>query len=261
MCSVGCAAKNSKQREEMAAPRAQTIESDVSKSLDNWITAATSYMDAQSFEFKSFQRSVDKLNNADAYAASLLRATVFQFAGDIENATYWINNMRALSRDTAAPSRLEAVIFSNLGYFSQASKSLKTLDATDQVRSANMLYLSACYPELVALRREHSEADGGLEQVADLAEECQMTLDQLKIRPDVVREMLDLAGEVLRKHRLFFIGQVPVVHALGDCFLYELKIDVEPAAATDMTDEVIAMMVERDLDVPGLSFSFVGTKH
>ena len=88
-----------------------------------------------------------------------------------------------------------------------------------------------------------------------------MTLEQLNISPDVLQRVLALAGQVLRKHQMFFVGEAPFVHAVDDCFLYELEVDVAPAAATRMTDEVIAMMVERDLDVPGLAFSFIGTKH
>jgi len=244
----------------MAAPKALTIESEVVKSLDAWIGAAASYLDERSFLFKSFMNALEKLAQADALAASIHKAYAVHFTGNLEGSLYWIENAKKLSRDQTDATRLSAVVHSNLGYFSQAVAPLRALTEPERVRSVNMLFLTACYPELIALRDAQHASDQSRE-IAGHAERCQMTLERLSIRPEVVRQVLDLAGEVLRRHRMFFAGQLPIVHTADDCFLYELQIDVEPEAATRMTDEVIAMMVEQDLDAPGLAFSFVGTRH
>lgn len=75
-----------------------------------------------------------------------------------------------------------------------------------------------------------------------------------------LQAILDVAGEVLREHSLFWLGSDPHLGASDDALLYQFCIAVDPQTASALTDEVLDRVISRDLDRPGLLFSFLGTQ-
>lgn len=244
----------------MPAAQKATIAADINDEIKRWLFSASSYMDASSFQFKSWARAVEKLFSVDAVNGSAIRSMLFHCAGDKESALYWSENVRKLGSPDQA-DYLEGVLLSNLGYFSQATERLFRLDAPGRVKAATMLIIGGAFDEYVEALKKVDTTDPELHRVANVAARCAMTLKALNITQEHLRKVIDLAGAVLREHSLFFQEELPVVRALDDCFLYQLKIDVEPSEAALMTREVVARMVADDLDLPGLSFAFLGTRH
>lgn len=246
----------------MPAPQRATIESSVHDELNRWISTATTFMDEDSLRFKSFLRTINQLSRADATAAALHRAFVHHCAGDIDESLHWIKNFRHLAPgDQGNASRLEALVLSNLWYFSRASAALVGGSLQTRASVVSILFLVAEWDRLVAWSRELPEDElPELHKAASVASECLMTIEHLHITQDQIRSVLDLAGEVARENRLFFLGEVPHVRALGDCMLYQLEVDVEPRVAAKMTDRVIDMMIEKDLSFPGFAFAFIGNR-
>ena len=76
-----------------------------------------------------------------------------------------------------------------------------------------------------------------------------------------VRRMIDVAGEVLREHRLFWLDEEPLIRTYSDDegagLLYQLYVGVSAEEAARMTDEVIVRLIEREIEVPGLSIAFI----
>ena len=66
--------------------------------------------------------------------------------------------------------------------------------------------------------------------------------------------------EVLRRHRLMWASQQPVIRVLNDdedaALLYQLFIPVSPDRACELTEEVFTLMAERDVGTPGVAFGF-----
>lgn len=246
----------------MPAAQRATIESSIHDDLQRWIIAATEFMDPSSLRFKMFERSINQLSKADATAAALHRAFLHHCTGNIEEALHWVKNFRHLApADRADANRLEALVLSNLWYFSRAREVLVAEELQARPSVVNMLFLVAEWDRLVAWAKDLPEDQlPELQTAAATAARCLMTMEVLRVTQDQIRSVLDLAGEVARENKLFFIGELPHVRALDDCMLYQLEVDVEPRVAAKLTDRVIDMMIEKELDFPGFAFAFIGSR-
>lgn len=243
----------------MPTQRRATIESDVARSIDQMVSEATRYLDPNSFEVRQMARTIDKLAAADPVVASVQRAMLKHLCGDVEGALYWVNNARTLSPSMAAAvSGAEIVILSNLGYFTEAAKVISTLDEVTRLQHAHVLLAAACWDELAALG-ETGVGKGACESapVIALAQACQSSLQKVGATQDQVRAILDLAGEVLRRNGLFFLGEGPVLHYADEGILYELTLRAEMETVLRLTLEVMQAAVDHDRDAGGLGFSFL----
>ncbi|KTT17967.1 hypothetical protein NS331_16555 [Pseudacidovorax intermedius] len=75
--------------------------------------------------------------------------------------------------------------------------------------------------------------------------------------------VLDLAGEMLRQRRLFWLDRSPrlLFDEEMDCHWVQFRIAVSPEDAADMTGELISLLVEADLDRLPINVSFYGALH
>lgn len=245
----------------MAQLRRATTQNEVIAKIDTWLGQAHSYLDHDSFEFKSFWRDAEKLANADGFAASIARALISHMAGDMTNATHWLGNARKWPSSAVEVNNAELVIASNLGYFSIAYEAIESQSemSIDLPVLSNLAMLSGSFTLLAECRDGTRFAEGYFREQPDreLARRCVMALHNTQISEASVRAVLDLAGEVLRAHRILFAGDAPLIRAVDDGLLYQLRVKVAPAEASRLTDEVIMKMIEQDLDAPGLAFSFI----
>jgi hypothetical protein len=245
----------------MSAAQPATIAESLGNELKAWLLAATTYCGENDFQFKRWAREVEKLLRVDAMAGSVLKAQLFQCTGDVDQSMYWSNNLRKLG-DGRKASRLDSVLLSNCGHFSKAAELVDLLNPAERVAEFPVLFLIGAFDELLEAHNAHLDAEiPEFHHAAQIAVRCRMTLQTLHISQEHLRKVLDLAGEVLRERRMFFVGQAPVIHTHEDGLLYQLLVDVEAVDAAALTNEVIVRMVDADLDVPGLAFSFVGTRH
>ncbi len=243
----------------MVSAKRATIATAVGRSIDGWVRSATRYVDGDAFQLRALDHDLDKLFKADAYAASLLRGTLHQLLGDADNALYWVHNARRLRGDPASELRsdgVEAMILSNLGYFSRAS-SLLAKEGKDADRCHPvLLYLCGAWNELarlpVTVDLSHDEV-AMMQTVRRRSSLCQ----QIGVSQAQIQAVLDVAGEVLRERRMFFLGDRPLVRDCDDAVLYQLHVPAHAVEAAAMTASVIERLVQRDLDVAGFAFSFL----
>jgi hypothetical protein len=245
----------------MAAPRAQTIKSDLAQQVEAWLLTASRYLEPESWEFKSFYRSAEKLALVDGHGASVLRALIFQLSGDVVNVRHWLSNARNWPTDVDT-RRILPVVLSNLGYFGEASDALALLPeedvALEQGWFATQVIINAGFSSWFRLTGSDYVATEAGAQDAELVRRCGMSLAHNGVSQAQVQAMLDVAGEVLRRHRRFFAGFRPVVRAVNEGVLYQLALSDASLSEIDaMTDEVIYALVDRSLDAPGLAFSFI----
>ena len=217
------------------------------------------YLDANTFEFRMFQREAEKLRSADAYMGSIAEAWIHHWAGDIEQARYWLRNA---VKNHGLPHRCdlsEAIFLSNLGYFSRAREILLRDELQDWIRSLSSLHvLSICFGALIAHPSEwQSAADDEWMADARNAKDYTATMRELNITEAQAAAVMDAAGEVLREHRMFFAGTHPVIHAADGGMLLQLAVQASIEEISSMTEEVIDKLIDRELIVPGLSFSFI----
>jgi len=86
-------------------------------------------------------------------------------------------------------------------------------------------------------------------------------MPQIGVSDQDVTAMLDVAGEVLRERRLFWLRDRPLVRVVdagsASSILYQYVIGASPATVVDLTEEVALRLMAREIDKPGLMFSFL----
>jgi hypothetical protein len=241
----------------MVSPRPLTIASEVLGAINRWLATASHYSERTDFFFVSTKRSAEMLANADAYAASIALAMLHHTAGDLDEALYWVRNLRKWSADQHSYDT-EAIVLSNLGHFSRAVDAIRSSPVEQWLVREEILLLSGAFDLLVSRAEGTSLAETEEGQTAlATAARCTMVLNNMGVKESHLQAILEIAGEVLRSHRMFYDDQRPLIRTTDDSLLYQMSIRTEASVAAEMTDEVIVKMVERDLDAPGLAFSFI----
>lgn len=251
----------------MAQPA--TIAFDLRERTKALLTGATRFLD-RDFVWRRLFTDAEKLYKADAVNGSLEKAFLYHIVGDVKETRYWVDNARRLSRTKHEVLVSEMAMLGNLGFFSESallySQSVK-LESNRLTEWYCFGCLTANFSDMIAnkLAAEKANLDLGAEKETAMASQCDAVLKRLQITEQQVQAMLDVAGEVLRERKLFWLEQLPVIHtwnnADGAGLLYELKVGLSPDEAFALTEAVVDRLIERELDAPGLSFSFIGINH
>jgi hypothetical protein len=240
-----------------------TIAADVTEKLNQLIDATTGYRSSTDFELRALLRECDKLANADAFSASLNRAYAVHLTGDLDSAKYWLTNAGKFPGSRLTIAHAWTGIHCNLGFFAIAANSFASLPpdvCTDREHLASLGLLCGAFSDVIA-KSEGTSVAGPLDDLVRIARRSTMVLETLKVDRNQMAAVLDAAGEVLRRHKLLFAGELPVVHTLDDAdgvgMLYQYVVPVDCETADAMTNEVIDLLIDRDLDRLGIAFSFV----
>lgn len=241
----------------MSSGRPATISNDLLDQLGVWLDAASLYLEPDSFQFKLFMRSVDKLSVANPVQGSIAKAILLHITGDREQAYYWLDNARTLGAGTLAEAYV--VVSTNLGYFSEAAEILDGEELPMTLQFGSMSLLCGCFQSASKrLALESDDRAGSTRQSdTDLATRCSVSLNHIGVNEAHVQAMLDIVGSVLRSHKMFFADRRPLIRPIHDGILYQMHVPVNATVSDQMTDEVLTRMVEQDLDAPGLAFSFI----
>lgn len=241
-----------------AKPLPKTDE--IKTKIDSWLAGATGWLSANDLLFKTLWRDAEQLANADALGSSGTRALIAHLAGDLQQALYWANNLRRLGgRENA--DELTAVIHTNLGYFSSARAILASnVPLLEDRHNARQLALACGAFDLLAqAQADRLSKDPPTQTLMNLSTQALQALRDNQVSPDHLLKVLDLAGEVLRSHRVFFATPEPILHTSHDGLLFEFAVGLPAPEVMDMTNEVLDRMIAADLDSAALAFSFIPT--
>lgn len=244
---------------------AATIEKDLRQRVADLLVRSTHYADSNTFEVKALLKDADKLTNAVPFAGSLIKAEVHHVCGDVEGFRYWISNARKLGGALHA-DQSEMIGLGNLGFFSEAAPLYKKVASvpTGQLGTVFGLgLLLTSFAHMIKAAQAAELAQLQLEGIEGLplAQKGAAIMTKLELEESQVQAVLDVAGEVLRKHRMFWQQSAPEIRVVdnadGASMLYQLYIGASAQEACRLTDEVIDLMVLRDIDAPGVAFSFL----
>jgi hypothetical protein len=239
-----------------AAPA--SVGNDLIGEINRWQLTAARFLDETDFTFRSnLRRAQAVYDNVSAYEGSMLKALVFAMSGNVEQSVYWLRNAIALSPNDELNSN-ESIVFTNLSLFREAFDADKKYGSYGDDAVAHALN-AGCFREALEWRAGSQFA--GTEVGADLLghmEGWSVTMELTKVRQEQLEAVLALAGQIMRAHRLVFVGaDSPIVRGSEEGLLYQIKVRVDSREAAKLTREVVEKMVERDLDSSGLSFAFV----
>lgn len=253
----------------MSRAMAATKGGELNSQINRLILDGTAYLSAGDFVVRRFEHEIDKLAKVDALGASLCRSSLSMLIGDWPMVQHWTANMRHLGA-VVEPLGVEFIASSNLGYFTPAAALYpQVMDVRWGVTAHFLTHGLICgaFADVIAGNATCSEGKIELgvsqQRAVEVAMNAQALLARLGVSEQEVQAMLDVAGEVLREQKLFWLGTDPSIAVLdsdeGAGLLYQLPIAVDAQQASELSDQVIMRMIERDLDMPGLAFSFLST--
>lgn len=244
-----------------------TIEHELHARVNRILFGMTEYLSGEDFEIRSLLKDADKLANASGIASSIIKAEIYQLTGNAERVRYWIDNARKLGHAQAA-DRATAIYLSNLGFFSEAApayeRATSEVGQLKKLAAMGTLFASFGGMEKAAALAAQAKLEVDMEPHLTIAKNARAVLSRLGVSEAQLRTMLDAAGEVMRRHRLMWADEFPVIRTFSDdedaALLYQLRLPVSSEEAFEMTSEAIDLMIDRDILLPGVAFSFLSNE-
>ena len=182
------------------------------KELNNAIRSAHTYVPQDELTFRRYAAEAQKLLKVNAVEGHHVFSVVYSLAGEAEKAIEHIDIALRLTNEPILWCN-KAAILSNLGFFSEAQKAFKKGVSPENRLFGEQLMLGLCIGafqtilefETVARRMQ---LDVNAEQL-DRVRRIVSLMDEYSIRDADVGAMLDVAGKILRRERLFFLGEGP----------------------------------------------------
>jgi hypothetical protein len=253
----------------MSAPLARTKGADLLSQLSEFVAHSKKFLDPQSrsIEVLRWEREIADVMKVNAIEGSFAKAKLAEAHGNIDDVEHWIRNathLRASLLDTA-PNLL--VAYGNLGY---ASRGLKVFRDSVDISRGNIgqcLWLAAGLGAFQVMNQLMLQAERGKVELPERGElmqdlEIASIISKTGVSDDQCAAIIDVAGEVLRKYRLFWLGPQKefILDRQSSSALMQFRVDANYEDASKMSEEAIKLLIERDLDALPLMINFVGNR-
>lgn len=237
------------------------------EAINSFVLKATTFVDPNNkpIEYARWNREAEALMRVSVFEGCLVKARLGEILGNVSEVDYWIDNAQKNGATCAELAEHLLVAYCNLGY---ASKGLNIFRAWVDVQHGNIGQTVRLTPAVGAFQymnflfNKAAKANITLNNAEHwpMATEASDVLAKNGIGDDVCAQVIDVAGEVLRKHRLFWTGpqQALLVDGQADAVLMRFNVGVSYAQAAELNLEAIDLLIERDLDNCPFKIDFVG---
>ena len=230
-----------------------TIADDLFADIRKLIEPGNRYFTPDSREIRELLARADKLQKANAFDAFIARSSLYTMCGDRENALAQIKKAEALGFNRHAVAA-RCIALANLGYFSEAQEFYSSAaDPTGGFfgkygrMAVNCGALAAYERMLRVAEKMQLEVDTVLtRKILDALE----IFAQVGITDADLGRYLDVAGEIMREQRLFYVGTSPEFFVWtkdeADQFVhFTYRVPVEAGTAERLDTELITRFVDR----------------
>lgn len=200
----------------------------------------------------------------DATLGSIVKAKIAEAHGDIDRADYWYDNFVKLSKNRSSIAAYQLVTYSNLGY---GSKGLQVFREHVDISYGNIgetVWLAIGLGAFQYMNKLIKQAARGKVELPELnlalSQEIANLMAKSGTSDDTCAAIIDVAGEVLRKRRLFWLGNSAkfVLDKHSNSVLMRFSVEASYKDASRMTMEAAEILIERNLDASALMIDFVG---
>lgn len=252
------------------AAQPQTIAADLCLRIQNLAARSGRYLERDSFEARMLLRDCERLQQADVFDGTIALLYMAEAYGEVEDARRSARQAAIVRPDLASEAEFQlGQSLVSLGYFSEAQA----------------IYARVGSPELGQMSHRFSlgMVSGSIEQIHEFlgqARAMNIVLSEDAISSGLgayavyqntsttdrqAGDLLDLAGEVLRAHRLFALNGSPQVSAIDHAELSTLLLELTvkaPIEEIGMMNFELADLVARRLDVvpAGVAVVFSGVR-
>lgn len=264
---------NRVQHPHLMTTQPQTQCSQILSQVNARIKAGGPYLDSSSFEVRRLICEAQKITG-DAYQAIerfITLGAIHQICGNEAEMRHNFSCSAKLDRSPRTAAAYCGALI-NLGYISEAQKEfakvarpelggVKCIDSLGffsmAITPLNDFYAAVQRMKIAELSAKHVEG----------AKRIQKIFQEANVTDEIVGQMLDDAGGILRERRLMCCE-----HFEKDQFIYdgpydehfvsiEWRVPVSPGEASDMSFEFIHRVIERFEKMPAcIDFSFTGTQ-
>lgn len=250
----------------MAQSSPKTIFENLTDQVNRLLLQNSTYLSAQSFEVRRLMQEADKLSEAHAYEAFLMRSIIQVLTGDIEQGLEWVRKAGHIDsgRLPGETDFIKAQLYTKLGYFSEGLGPFKLsaqlefgkfgYRAAVGVGVGAYRFISEQYSKAQGMRMElHSSVNfEKFQDIARLLEADGITDEDLAIYTDV-------AGELIRKRDLIIKEHHISIQEMGGKNVLRILFEVD-CPASERADMMFEL-AERYAEFPEMPQAFhVGFK-
>jgi hypothetical protein len=252
----------------MSAPVAQTKGASLLTQLSEFVAKSKRFLDPKStsIDVLRWEKEIDAVMRIDAVDGSLLKAKLAEAHGNIDEVERWSRNAINLRASALFTAPHLLVAYSNLGF---ASRGLQVFRERVDISVGNIgecLWLApgvGAFHEMTRLLDQAARGNVELPEREELVQGLEIAeiMSEAGVSDDQCAAIIDVAGEVLRRYGLFWLGpkQEFIVDHVGRSALMQFKVDATYAEASMMSVEAIDLLIERNLDTQPFAINFVGT--
>ena len=214
-------------------------------------------------------RECDLLAKTNATLASVERAVIYSTVGQPEEFERWARNLEQLKEFNEA----RLVRFSHLINYGYASKALAIAEEVfAHPAGRNLMFIVNCVAAAGGFQTAATAIEDSIKNQIVLQQTTSLNslrntasvLKELKVSDEQLALMLDVAGEMLRKHSLYWQDTAPQILGVQNpdgapyfSLNYRVAIDSDEAAA--MTWQLTEALIDRGLEREGVYIGFQGT--
>lgn len=250
-------------------PITQTVACEVDEKLAHLVETSTSYLMESDPRVSAIKRELDKLSKVDAAMSSAIRIKFSTLLGDKGMGEYWAANAGRLHVNQDDIQLGLLVLYSNLGYYSNCIAPIAHLSDPEKSGAVgHIIQHPIANGSFHLLAQNHAKAvKMGIANLPELQSNITDIVQVMDAWSDTDADyiaLLDIAGEIMRKKRLFVthsgfqkIVIYPSDGGLPYCKI-TIKVAVDLKTSIDMTCDYVETLAQSKVRIPqSLSFEFL----
>jgi hypothetical protein len=245
---------------KVSAPVPATIEDELIQSIGVLLAKTNVYANKDDEVVIELWRQADKLAKADAAAALEVKAKLAIVLGDIDQAQYYVRNLKLLK----AHDRYllaAATVAINFGFFSESLPIYREMIDPERGDFSLLDYgvaNGAYRTHVAALDRAQLDLKMKVHPVHEqLARQVAAIMEENGDSDEDIARAMDLAGELLREHKLLFKGLHHLIKPVLDpsdgghsYFSLQIALEVDEETAVDLTCDYVDRLAGANCKIP-----------
>lgn len=228
---------------------------------------ATHFVPTDSLQYRRLLAEANKILKANPAFGHLVIGFVKHVTGDLESVRRHMDNAIRLGSAEQTTKEVALSCFINLGAFTEAKQFFAECATPQQGRFTYNYDKGICcgaFRQLIDFEEYAMKMHLDLEAIP-LHEKCieaVHVLDKTGSTDDEISSLLDIAGEVMRRKNLFFIGERPDLYVIDDqrtghCVHLTFSIAESPEVVSELMFELAEAAANRLEKIPlGFSVGF-----
>lgn len=221
-----------------------TVANDLIAEINRVLTCAHRYLSPDDLAFRRYLAEANKLLKAKPAEGHNLLGLLHGLTGDYKSAAYHADIAISLSPGDPVFVINKASMLANLGFFSESQKYFKLAAAPEQGIFSGKWQLGVCAGAFHALSEFIVKAQRmqlPLEDInVSLIKQVAQFMDDISLDDARLAAAFDIAGDLLRQQKLFFLGPCPEVFVWDKdaiekhlTFIYAVGLPAQDAIALD----------------------------